>query len=265
MKIYSIYSISSSILILLSVGDAHQHHHHDTTSQTSQTDQELDHNSAVPVNGIPFSTRAYWMRQANAALQQVTDSPCPFAAFGTVIVNHTDTTSLGEVICIGANSNAQHGNPTLHGEIVAISNCSAILTDPVGKYGFSPAEALEAFQDLTLYTNAESCPMCASAIRWAGMKEYVYGTSIETLVGMGWGQIDISSKEVFERSKGLRSNAGVISEMCFLLGDVLSNETDVYFGWQFDGQKECPKGCARVDGMCEMAVDGEGTRQHDEI
>lgn len=27
--------------------------------------------------------------------------------------------------------------------------------------------------------------MCASAIRWAGFKEYIYGTSIDTLVERG--------------------------------------------------------------------------------
>jgi tRNA(Arg) A34 adenosine deaminase TadA len=189
------------------------------------------------INSIAPSTRAYWMRRANSALQDVTGTPCPFAAFGTVIVNHTSP-GLGELVCIGANSNSQYGNPTLHGEIDAINNCSAILTDPEGKYSLSPSEALAAFTTLSLYTNAESCPMCASAIRWAGMREYVFGTSIEKLVELGWSQIDISSAEVFERSEGLGSETS-------LLGGVLSEETDVYFGWQFVGSAPCPKGCER--------------------
>lgn len=62
------------------------------------------------VNGINFTTRVYWMRQANLALP----NPCPFAAFGSVIVNHT-TGGLGELVCTGANNNAGTGNPTLHG------------------------------------------------------------------------------------------------------------------------------------------------------
>lgn len=56
------------------------------------------------------------MRRANAALLEVTGSPCPFGAFGSVIVNHTDTDGIGEEICIGANSISATGNPTLHGE-----------------------------------------------------------------------------------------------------------------------------------------------------
>lgn len=52
--------------------------------------------------------------------------------------------------------------------MAAISNCSSILTDPNGPYNLTASEAEDAFADFSLYTNAESCPMCASAIRWAG-------------------------------------------------------------------------------------------------
>ncbi|KAI1649508.1 cytidine deaminase-like protein [Daldinia loculata] len=191
-------------------------------------------------NGIPFSTRVYWMRQANLALGH----PCPKAPFGTVIVNHTANSGLGELVCTGANSRSATGNPTLHGEIAAINNCTQILTDPSGPYKLSPKEALAAFADLSLYTNAESCPMCASAVRFAGFKEYVYGTSIDTLVERGWDQIQIPSAEVFRRSSGLPSSSTLIA-------DVLTNETDPLFAWQNDPQYPCPRGCSRVGGRCE--------------
>jgi tRNA(Arg) A34 adenosine deaminase TadA len=232
-------------------------------SRANSTTPPHSHSTAndptIPLNNISFSTRAHWMRQANAALSSLTGTPCPFAAFSTMIVNHTDTdpSSLGSLVCMGANSNAKTGNPTLHGEIAAINNCSALLTDPAGEYRLSPTEALAAFRQLTLYTNAESCPMCASAIRWAGMREYVYGTSIESLTRMGWGQIDIGSAEVFERSKGLGGDT-------YLLGDVLANETDGYFGWQFDEARVCPEGCVRVEDMCRN-TDGLSTVLHDGI
>ena len=67
--------------------------------------------ATLTINSIPFSTRAYWMRQANLAL----GTPCPFAAFGAVVVNHTDASALGDLVCTGANSNSKTGNPTLHG------------------------------------------------------------------------------------------------------------------------------------------------------
>ncbi|KAF4905966.1 Satratoxin biosynthesis SC1 cluster protein 4 [Colletotrichum fructicola] len=193
-------------------------------------------------DGVDASTRAYWMRQANLALPNL----CPFAAFGAVVVNHT-AGGLGELVCTGANNNQGSGNPTLHGEMVAINNCSAIFTDPQGRYNMTPADALLAFGDLTLYTNAESCPMCASAIRWAGFKEYVYGTNIDALVDMGWGQITVSSKEIFNQSSSLSSETG-------FLGDVLTNETDGFFSWQFRPNATCPQGCSRAaSGRCAPA------------
>ncbi|KAJ7472145.1 cytidine deaminase-like protein [Mycena latifolia] len=164
-----------------------------------------------------FSTRAFWMRRANAALAEL-GSPCPFSAFSSVIVNHT-APGLGELVCIGVNTNRQTGDPTLHAEIAAIHNCSAILTDPSGPYKLSPVRALDAFAQLSLYTNVESCPMCASAIRWAGFREYIYGTSIETLIQQGWRQIRIPSLEIFKQSFELPDPAR-------LIGEILTNETD---------------------------------------
>ncbi|OJD30366.1 cytidine and deoxycytidylate deaminase zinc-binding region [Diplodia corticola] len=194
------------------------------------------------INGIPYSTRAYWMRRANAALAEL-GSPCPFAAFGTVIVNHTATDGLGELVCIGANANSRTGNPTLHGETAAITNCTAVLTDPEGAYKMNASEALDAFSRLSLYTNAESCSMCASAIRWAGFKEYIYGTAIDTLLAQGWGQIRITSLEVFRQSIDLPTQTR-------LIGEVLTNETDPYFSWQYNPEYPCPAGCSRLGDSC---------------
>ncbi|KAL2415800.1 hypothetical protein ABEF94_004749 [Exophiala dermatitidis] len=204
--------------------------------------QNVIGNPSLSINGVNFSTRAYWIRQANAALGQLV-SPCPFGAFGTVIVNHTSE-GLGELVCIGANSISATGNPSMHGEIAAIKNCSEILTDPSGPYNMTALEAQTAFSSLSLYTNAESCPMCASAIRWAGFKEYIYGTSIETLIAQGWGQIRISSVDVFSQSFDLTYPTR-------LIGEVLTNETDPYFLWQYNPSYPCPAGCHRgTAGSC---------------
>ena len=124
--------------------------------------------SYLTVNSIPYTTRAYWMRIANSALSQLS-TPCPFAAFATAIVNHTypsslENNGLGKLVCIGINENSKTGNPTLHGEIAAIANCTAILTDKTGEYNFTASEAQAAFSDLSLYTNAESCPMVSYSV-----------------------------------------------------------------------------------------------------
>ncbi|OQO11306.1 hypothetical protein B0A48_05562 [Cryoendolithus antarcticus] len=196
-----------------------------SVTQTAAHQQPLA-DSRLAINGIPFATRAYWMRVANQALSDLV-SPCPFGAFGTAIVNHTSGDGLGELVCIGANSIGSTGNPTLHGEIAAINNCTAVLTSPTGPYNLTASQAQTAFKSLSLYTNAESCPMCASAIRWAGFKEYIYGTSIDTLIEKGWGQIRIVSADVFAASYDL-------SAATRLMGEVLTNETDPYFAWQYD-------------------------------
>lgn len=130
---------------------------------------------------IPFSTRAFWMRRANAVLAY-SGSPCPFGAFGTVIVNHTDLSHgpMGREVCVGVNA-VRSGNPTLHGrwlllwawsvvmgadhesgEIAGINNCSQILTDPKGEYNLTASQVALAWPTLSLYTNAESCPMVLS-------------------------------------------------------------------------------------------------------
>ncbi|KAF4628110.1 hypothetical protein G7Y89_g10042 [Cudoniella acicularis] len=188
-----------------------------------------------PKDTISFETRAYWMRRANAALAEL-NSPCPFTAFGTVIVNHTATSDEyphGKLVCMSVNQNQQKGNPTLHGEISGINNCSDILTDPKGEYKLSPQETLQAWKTLSLYTNAEPCPMCASAIRWSGFAECIYGTSIDTLVEKGWSQISLSSEDVFEESEGLPSKTSNFP---------------------------CPSGCSRAakSGYCEAVVAQQG-------
>lgn len=68
-------------------------------------------------------------------------------------------------------------DPTMHGEITAIRHC----TDVLRKRGLSVQETLAAWKEFSLYTNGEPCPMCASAIRWAGFKEVIYGSSIRTI------------------------------------------------------------------------------------
>ncbi|CAI7617212.1 guanine deaminase [Penicillium manginii] len=190
------------------------------------------------INGVTFETRARWMRLANQALGELSGSPCPFAAFGTVIVNHT-ASDEGELICMGVNENGKTGNPSSHGEIAAITNCTNILTDPNGKFRLTATEVAAAFTDLSLYTNAESCPMCASAIRWAGFREYIYGTSIARLIEKGWGQIRIPSVDIFEASFDLPYPSR-------LMANVLANETDPYFLWQYDPSYPCPLGCSRT-------------------
>lgn len=231
MRSVKLQTIVAATLATAVTGEHRPVHKHD-----GHNAQEVIITGDLHSHPVSAQTREHWMKTAIHALSDLV-SPCPYAAFGTAIVNHT-ASAEGELICIGANSARQTGNPTHHGEIAAINNCTSVLADPDGPYRLSSQEISRAWKDLSLYTTAEPCPMCAAAIGWAGFREYVYATSIDTLLDYGWNQINISSREVFERSVGFRNDTAIF-------GDVLSEATDVLFAWQTRLDAPCPDGCHR--------------------
>ena len=78
--------------------------------------------------------------------------------FGAVIVRN------GEVIATGTNRVVPNNDPTAHAEVMAIR---------------SACEKLGTFQltDCTVYSSCEPCPMCLSALYWAGVKRICYGNT----------------------------------------------------------------------------------------
>lgn len=150
-------SIVSGLAFIVVVS-ARQHaaHHSLLFNQLPLQDSETANTSS---DVLPLSTRAHWMRVASSANLAI--SACPFAPYGTAVVNHTlsfsNSSELGDLICTGVNDNHQSSNPTLHGEMAAFQNCSRILTDSEGKYKFSAQEAQEAWKSFSLYTTAEVC------------------------------------------------------------------------------------------------------------
>ena len=125
----------------------------------------------------------------------------PNLPFGALIVNR-DT---NEILAEGWNKTDI--NPTWHGEIDVINQL--VLRQ----------ESLDASK-LVLYTTAEPCPMCMSAILWAGIGMVVFGTSIRFLQNNGWHQIDIHADEVVRRSPHWS---------CELLGGVLEKDCNALF------------------------------------
>ena len=256
IRTLAIHTILVGQIVTAHKGSSHTHHDNQAPLQAAEVPNGYD--------PIPIATREYWMRRANSVL--VERSPCPFMAFGTVIVNHTASfpsieddhntihdykNDLGTEICTGINHNNSTGNPTLDGEMAAIANCSTILTDPHGEYRLSAAEAVAAYQEFSIYTNGEPCPMCASAISWAGFRKMIFAVSIDRLVELGWPQIRIGSKEVFEKSWDLRRGA------TRWVGGVLAEESEPWFAWQFDGEGKCPEGCVREGEEGGRCVPGE--------
>ena len=119
----------------------------------------------------------------------------PGGPFAAVIVNRQSS----EIVCQGVGRH--HENPIFHGEIVAINACAALRPKV-------------EWRELALYSTAEPCPMCMSAIVWTRIPELVYGTSIEELTRLGVNQIRLDSETVAAAAPFYsgRIVGGVISE-----------------------------------------------------
>jgi tRNA(adenine34) deaminase len=96
--------------------------------------------------------------------------------FGAVIVRD------GQVIATGRNLGRTTGDPTAHGEMVAIRRCLA-------DHGRS------ALQGSTLYTSGEPCAMCMGAILWCRIGRLVFAASVQQLASK-IDQIMLSSADV---------------------------------------------------------------------
>jgi tRNA(adenine34) deaminase len=151
---------------------------------------------AIDLAKIPRSVHEQAMRLAIAAARAN-----PVYPFGAVIVRVADR----QVMATGVNNGA--ANPILHGEIVAIN-------DYVARHGN------RGWGETVLYTTGEPCPMCISAIVWAGMGGVVYGTSIEKLRRCGINQILIPATTVIGASPFYHGE---------ILGLILQAETDALF------------------------------------
>lgn len=145
-----------------------------------------------PKTGAEPSKHERYMQRAIALAKEAPQFP-----FGAVIVQR----ATGVIVAEGHNRSAE--SPTFHGEIVVINRCAAD----------HPSVDWTA---LDLYTTAEPCAMCQSAVEWAGIPTVYYGTSIPYLRKLGWQQIDIRAEEVARRTPFRQSQVigGILGEEC---------------------------------------------------
>ncbi len=133
----------------------------------------------TPADELSAEERTRHERYMKLALDRLEFVPAgpPSGPFAAVIVNRHS----GDIVCQGINQYRE--NPLFHGEIVALNACAKV-TPKV------------AWRDLALYTTAEPCPMCMSAIVWTRIPEVVYGTSVEELIKLGINQFRLDSPTI---------------------------------------------------------------------
>ncbi len=94
--------------------------------------------------------------------------------FGAVIVRD------GEVVSTGVNQVTVINDPTAHAEVQAIRNACRDL----GTF---------QLKDCVVYSSCEPCPMCLSALYWAGVKKIFFGNTQEDA-----DKIDFSDKFIYD-------------------------------------------------------------------
>jgi len=152
--------------------------------------------AAERLAAIPAASREKAMRRAIAVAQRNARYP-----FGAVITRIADGHAMAEGV------NASGRNPMLHGEIAAMED-------------YLHRRGNKNWSDMVLYTTAEPCAMCMSAMIWAGIGGVVFGTSLAGLKRAGIDQIDIPAATIVAASPFWHGE---------LLGGVLASETDRLF------------------------------------
>jgi tRNA(adenine34) deaminase len=120
--------------------------------------------------------------------------------FGTVIVQD------GSVVARGRNLGRTNGDPTAHGEMVAIRRC---LADHGGG----------ALRGSTLYTSGEPCAMCMGAILWSHIGRLVFAASVVQLATK-IDQIMLTSADVAAKAPFVQIS---------IIGGVLADEAMALF------------------------------------
>lgn len=114
--------------------------------------------------------------------------------FGSVITNEE-----GQIIAKAGNTTSSKNSVIYHAEMNAIEQAESVR----GKGNL---------EGCTLYSSAEPCPMCASAIVWCGLKRVVFGASIKALQKRGVHQIEINCRDIFRKSGSSMEVLGPVLE-----------------------------------------------------
>jgi len=93
--------------------------------------------------------------------------------FGACLVNG------GKILAVARNTVLRDHDPTCHAEINAIRQAARKLKT-------------HDLSGCVIYSTTEPCPMCFSAIHWAGITAIIYGTTTEDAARLGFNELRIS-------------------------------------------------------------------------
>ena len=116
----------------------------------------VDSQHGLPEKGVVSpEDRAFMERAIELSIRNIEQGGGPF---GAVIVRD------GKVVAEGANRVVPNNDPTAHAEVEAIRNA---------------CRELETFdlEGCTVYSSCEPCPMCLSALYWAGVGRICYANT----------------------------------------------------------------------------------------
>jgi len=222
---------------LIFTHDEHDHEHELLDDSEDVAQYFYKFSGTETINGVPPEVRIHWMEYAMQTRLDLL-GPCPFDAFGAVIVNRT----TNQPLCATNNTRSAFDR-TDHAEMRCIRDCSALFETLV-----YPGAGLQksVWQELSLYTNAEPCPMCMSAAAIIGMGEMNYFVTIDYLLEVKNTQVKIEAKEVEKRAlQGGKLQTTVIS----FGKDYSFDYFNPYFAWQYT-TLDCPEGCTRTGSTC---------------
>lgn len=119
-------------------------------------DMRIDSLAVVQSGEITDLDRKYMQMAIDLSVENVANGGGPF---GAVIVD-----DKGELVATGVNRVTANLDPTAHAEVSAIRNA---------------CQAMGSFklEGCKIYTSCEPCPMCLSAIYWAGISKIYYGNT----------------------------------------------------------------------------------------
>ena len=163
--------------------------------------------TAPPVPPTDMARHEKYMRLAIAQASRNPGRP-----FGSVIVDERTGDVVGQGV---VNMSA---NPMYHSEVVA-------MNDYIAHHGN------QGWEHLTMYGTGEACPMCMSAMVWAGIPRMVYGSDT-TYVRKFVANINIRAADIVAAAHPLYTNK-------LLLGGVLADVADKMFAErEAAGQRE---------------------------